>query len=159
MESPTKYFCRYFTVEITDGIFPSVIRSVITDRITDGKFRINEKRAGSWRRGFGGWFFRQNHRRIKNRGPVPVIGPVHRQQYRQIWNARSVQVTWPVHRQKYRRNHRGIWKVGLYGDVFIYRYNYRRIHRRCFVVGDSVDKSEYMATLPTLSSLISPSYS
>ena len=55
-ESPTKYFCRYFSGESTDGIFPSVIQSVITDeikpsvitnRITDEKFRINEKRAGS----------------------------------------------------------------------------------------------------------------
>ena len=35
---------------ITDRISPSVI----TDRITDRKFRINEKRAGRWRRGFGG---------------------------------------------------------------------------------------------------------
>jgi len=32
MDLPTEYFCRYFEVEITDGKFPSVIQSVITDR-------------------------------------------------------------------------------------------------------------------------------
>ena len=47
-----EYFCRYLSVEITDGIFPSVIRSVstdgikpsvITDRITDGKSELLKK--------------------------------------------------------------------------------------------------------------------
>ena len=35
------FFCRYFSAKIIDGHYSSVI----TDRITDRKFRINEKRA------------------------------------------------------------------------------------------------------------------
>jgi len=46
MDLPTEYFCQYFEVEITDGQFPSVIQSVITDWITDGKFFEFKKKAG-----------------------------------------------------------------------------------------------------------------
>ena len=40
-----------------------------------------------------------------------------------------------------------------------HRWNHRRIYRRKVSVGDSIGKSQYMLTLPTLSSSVSPSSS
>ena len=72
------FFCRYFSAEITDGKYSSVIRSVITDelcpsvltdQITDRKFRINEKRAGCGAEVLAGDFSDGITDGIKNWGP------------------------------------------------------------------------------------------
>ena len=55
------FFCRYFSAEITDGKYSSVI--------TDRKFRINEKRAGSGAEVLAGDFADGITDGIKNWGP------------------------------------------------------------------------------------------
>ena len=110
--------------------------SIITDRITDGKFRINEKRAGTWGGGFGGWIFRHNHRRIQNLGPI--------------------RVTWPFHRKKYRRNHRRIWMPDPYAwrdrcTVKKYRLNHRGIWKSRSVQWRVDSPSQLATDSPTYS--------
>ena len=74
------------------SVIPSVytdenIQSVVTDWITDERFRIKKKTV-RWRGGFCGWFF-----------PMESLRDLKRQLHT---------VTWPVYRLKCRRNYWGI---------------------------------------------------
>ena len=116
MDLQTEYFGRQFEVEITDGLFPSVIRSVstdgnypsvVTDRITDGKFRIKKKGRVADVEVLAGRFFSDW---LKTTGPCSEV----------IGSPLKIPTKSPTDLK---------WLIRTVTCLF-YLLNYRRIHRR-----------------------------